>query len=93
MLFFLFLPCPQLSPQYLPHRAFGQLVDECDLPGHLISGQPRAAKGDKLLLAQRCARLGYDKDLDRFTAVGIGHADDGGLRTRDENIGQSAENA
>src|SRR5690606_644115 len=69
----------QRGAENLAGGRLGDLVDEDDLLGALVAGQPGLAVGDEVVLLHRAAGGDDDERLHRLPRVGVGHADHGGL--------------
>src|SRR5258708_31944530 len=72
----------EFAAEQLAGDRLGQLVEELDLAGVLVGGHLLAAEGDELLGRGRLAGAQADVGLDGLAAVGIRHADHGGLAYR-----------
>src|SRR5690349_21901027 len=72
----------EFAAEQLAGDRLGQLVEELDLTGVLVGGHLLAAEGDELLGRGALAGAQADVGLDGLAAVGVGHADHGGLAYR-----------
>src|SRR5258708_2520518 len=72
-------PISELPADHLAHARLGQAVQEVDLFGRLVLGQPLAAEGKDLVRGGRGAPAQDDKRDHLLAVPRVGPADDGGL--------------